>query len=107
MTTRSSMRVNPCVVRRASLVCGDTKHLLHRGELRLHFDPAIVPHQLHAFAFGQLAQLREGLSRGDRAIDVLGDNEQLEDADATEVATAPAGIAAASPNQLRPALGLV
>src|SRR5256885_7876443 len=89
ITTSNSMRVKPRSVRR------DTQHLLHRRDLGLDLDPTVVPHGLHAFFRRELAQSGERFARRDRAVQVLGDDEELEDAGAAEIAGAATGVAAA------------
>src|SRR6266511_5564400 len=87
ITTSSSISVKP-------LVRGDTQDLLHRRDFRLHFHPAVAPHQLHPLFLPQLAEAGERFAGRDGTIQGFGDDEQLEDADATEVAGAVASFAA-------------
>src|SRR2546425_11575503 len=51
ITTRSSMRVNPRLLR-----IGDTQHLLDRRDARLHLGPAVLTERPHPLQRGERAQ---------------------------------------------------
>src|SRR6185436_12426390 len=100
MVTRSSMSVNPArlpTTLRSFL--DNTKHLLHGGKARFNLRPCVGAERNETVVDGKAAQLGARRLAGDGVLDVVGEDEELEDPDATAETAAAAGGAPGAPRQ--------
>src|SRR5437867_11569669 len=92
MTTSISMSVNPLLFR-------DTQHLFDRRDSRSRLGPTVLAQGSHSLTARDLSYLGQGLELGDRSLDLLGHDQQLEDSGPAAISGLPAVRTAAATHQ--------